>query len=375
MKTAFYCFIVILLTSLVISKVVNVAMCNPIPHPAIQMPYEHIHADISLVEDMIIANVTGIYTFINLDYENVTMRYPTPPDSTVKFVKIGNSSLDWWYTNETYLTYMGNYTVIKWFIEHVPETFNITVCYEHPLHLCRSQAVLGTYGFLYAMGTGKLLTNGYKETTAYVTITVDKNIVQGSISLHTVEWTGYMWIIMPADFNLTSEDEKWIVTATFQSEPLEPLKEDLLLTFIEGIPPDISDPIQNPAKNIQPNQTVNVLVNVSDIGIGVFNVTLWYTVDDRISWIPIPMNKTSWKTYQATIPGFEKGTCISYKIIAYDAAGNKAENNNNSLYYTYTVVPEYSFTTTLAILILSTILVIAFKKEGIFRGFLQPSLV
>jgi len=244
------------------------------------MPDEHIYVAISLVENVVTANVTGTYTFINLGHENVTMRYPIPADSTINFVKMGNNPLNWWCTNETYPTYMSNFTMIKWFIEPVPETFNITVRYEHPLHFCFPQTILGTYGFLYAMSTGKLLTNRYKQTTAYITIVIDKKIVQeNSICLHAVEWAGYgdAWILKPANFNLSPEDEKWMVTAIFESELFESLKKDILLTFIEGISPNISNPIQNPASNIRPNQPVNIMVNVSNTGMGVLNVTLWYT--------------------------------------------------------------------------------------------------
>lgn len=367
LKGSFYSLALILLISLVMSEIVSVAICNPVPYPAIGMPYECIYARLFLVEDTLAANVTGTYTFINLGYENVTMLYPVPPGSTVNFVKIGNTTLDWQFTNEIYQTYLGNYTMIEWFIEPVPDTFNITVCYEHPLCFPIPGihgAVPGTYGFLYAMGTGKLLTNWYKETTANISISINKNIVQeNSLSLFTVKRIGSLWFVLPADFNLTSQDEEWMLTATFQSELFKPLEEDLLLTFIEGVPPEISDPIHEPAVNVQVSQTVNVMVNVSDIGVGVNNVTLWYTINNGTSWIPVPMNRTSLKTFQATIPGFDEGTHVSYKITAYDYAGNKAENNNNNNYYTYTIVPEYSFITILTILTLSTILIVAFNPK------------
>jgi hypothetical protein len=146
--------------------------------------------------------------------------------------------------------------------------------------------------------------------------------------------------------------------STFQSEYFQPLKEDLLLTFIEGMPPHIGNPIQNPAGNVQPNQPVNVTVTVTDIGTGVYNVTLYYTIDNGTSWIPIPMDGVSSQTYKATIPGFAEENYVSYKIVAYDYAGNKAENNNNNFYYTYQVVPEYTATTILIILTLYSTLAI-----------------
>ena len=349
----------ILIVGLFKSFMFGCVLSNPVPVPAIQMPYEYIYATISLEGEELIANVTGIYTFINLENENVTMRYPVPPDAIVVYVKVGNDSLSWWPTNETYQTFMGNFTMIEWFIKPVPECFNVTVYYYHPLHLRSPQIFLGEYAFLYAMGTGRLLANWYKQTTAYVIIRLSKDIVQSNrISLETVERVDSLWLSKSANFTLISEGETWTVMSTFQSEYFQPLKEDLLLTFIEGMPPHIGNPIQNPAGNVQPNQPVNVTVTVTDIGTGVYNVTLYYTIDNGTSWIPIPMDGVSSQTYEATIPGFAEENYVSYKIVAYDYAGNKAENNNNNFYYTYQVVPEYTATTILIILTLYSTLAI-----------------
>ena len=358
------CIIGILIMVLAFSFMVNCVLSNPVPVPALSMPFEYIYATIFLKDGKFIANVTGTYTFVNFENENVTMRYPVPPDATVVYVKVGNKSLSWQFTDEKYQTCLGNYTMIKWFIEPVPELFNVTVSYFHPLHLRSPQISLGEYVFLYAMGTGRLLTNWYKQTTAYVTIKLDKNIVQlNRISLHTIERVDNLWVAKPANFTLASEDGTWIVTAIFQSELFQPLKYDLLLTFVEGVPPYISDPVQNPSNNIQLNQAVNITVYVSDIGIGVYNVTLYYAIDNGVTWTPIRMDRVSSQTFQATIPGFQEETYVSYKIVAYDHAGNKAENNNDNSYYTYHVVPEYSANIILAIFTLLTILTIIFTRK------------
>lgn len=337
---------------------------NPVPVPALQMPYEYIYATISLENGELIATVTGTYTFLNLENENVTMSYPVPPDSTIVYVKIGEDLLNWWYKNETYQTFVGNFTMIEWFIEPVPQLFNVTVRYYHPLHLRSPQHFLGEYAFLYAMGTGKLLTNWYKQTTAYVAIRLSKDIVQSNrIGLQTVERMDSAWFAKSANFTLVSEEETWLVMSTFESEFFEPLKEDLLLTFVEGIPPYLGNPIQNPTGNVQLNQPVNVTANVTDVGIGVYNVTLYYTIDNGASWTPISMDRASSQTYQATIPGFTEEVCVSYKIVAYDYAGNMAENNNNDCYYTYQVLPEYNITAVIAALTLSTIILFTMKRK------------
>ncbi|RLI19996.1 hypothetical protein DRO54_07225, partial [Candidatus Bathyarchaeota archaeon] len=87
------------------------------------------------------------------------------------------------------------------------------------------------------------------------------------------------------------------------------------------------------------------------------------TIDNGATWTPIPMDRVSSQTFQATIPGFQEETCVSYKIVAYDYAGNKAENNNDNSYYTYHVVPEYSANMILAMFTLLTILTIIFTRK------------
>ncbi|RLI40025.1 hypothetical protein DRO69_13480, partial [Candidatus Bathyarchaeota archaeon] len=130
--------------------------------------------------------------------------------------------------------------------------------------------------------------------------------------------------------------------------------------FIDDIKPDISDPWQDPpSNNVQLFQNVTVWVNVTDYGTGVKNATLWYSTNNGTTWtilnmtaLPIPSDTTI--TYEATIPGYENCTWITYKIIAYDKAGNNQTKDNNGYGYKYHVIPEFP-----SILILSTFMVIS----------------
>jgi hypothetical protein len=59
------------------------ARTNPIPFPTLVMPYEYIDAAILPNESGIVcAEVDGLYPFQNVGYENVTMYYPVPPNSS-----------------------------------------------------------------------------------------------------------------------------------------------------------------------------------------------------------------------------------------------------------------------------------------------------
>jgi parallel beta-helix repeat protein len=131
--------------------------------------------------------------------------------------------------------------------------------------------------------------------------------------------------------------------------------------FIDNIPPEISEPWQDPLPdNVQPFQNVTVWVNVTDYGTGIKNVTLWYSINNGTSWtirnmtaLPIPSD--TWITYEATIDGYENCTWVTYKIIAYDNAENNATKDNNGYGYQYHVIPEYPFTPILILLILTTL--------------------
>jgi parallel beta-helix repeat protein len=138
--------------------------------------------------------------------------------------------------------------------------------------------------------------------------------------------------------------------------------------FIDDIPPEISEPWQDPpANNVQPLQNVTVWVNATDYGTGIENVTLWYSLDNGTSWIilnmtELPIPSDTWITYEATIQGYENCTWVTYKIIAYDNAGNNATKDNNGYGYQYHVIPEFPSTLVFVLFILTTLIVTLFWK-------------
>jgi parallel beta-helix repeat protein len=134
--------------------------------------------------------------------------------------------------------------------------------------------------------------------------------------------------------------------------------------FVDDIPPEISDPWQDPpANNVQPLQNVTVWVNVTDYGTGIKNVTLWYSIDNGLEWTILNMTKISEDTYKAIIRGYENCTWITYKIVAYDNAGNNATKDNNGYGYQYHVIPEYPSTIMLILLMLTTSIATIFLKK------------
>jgi hypothetical protein len=133
--------------------------------------------------------------------------------------------------------------------------------------------------------------------------------------------------------------------------------------FIDNIPPEISEPWQDPMPdNVQPLQNVTVWVNVTDYGTGIKNVTLWYSINNGTTWTPKNMTQIATNTFQATIPGYEYSTWVTYKTIAYDNAGNNAAKDNNGYGYKYHVIPEFPSTPILILLMLTTLITTALWK-------------
>jgi hypothetical protein len=134
-------------------------------------------------------------------------------------------------------------------------------------------------------------------------------------------------------------------------------------SMIDITPPIIGRPTQiPPAESVQPYQNVTVYVNVTDTESGVKNVTLIYTNNTIEYKVLMAFNKTS-SLWEGTIPGQPANTLVRYKIEAYDNAGNFAVNDNAGAYFTYTVIPEFTWITLFALLALITSIFIITRKS------------
>jgi hypothetical protein len=129
-------------------------------------------------------------------------------------------------------------------------------------------------------------------------------------------------------------------------------------------PPIIDDPTRVPAGDVDPGQAVVIHVNVTDAITAVKRVILLYTNDSVWYSITMNYNLTS-HLYQATIPGYSAGTEIQYKITAFDMGENMAVNDNDGLFYTYPIIPEFSSTLMLFLFlaIVTFVMVLAKKKR------------
>jgi SagB-type dehydrogenase family enzyme len=135
---------------------------------------------------------------------------------------------------------------------------------------------------------------------------------------------------------------------------------------IDSTEPTIGTPSQNPGPTaVGPYQNVTVTVDVVDEETGVREVILSYSINEGQTWINATMKNISNNTYTGEISGFEAGTHVQYKIIAYDNANNKAVEDKNGEYYVYTVIPEFYDSILLILMIITLIAIISIKmKKG-----------
>jgi hypothetical protein len=136
--------------------------------------------------------------------------------------------------------------------------------------------------------------------------------------------------------------------------------------FIDDIPPEIGIPMQEPPENVTRYQSVTVTVNVTDLGTGVYNVTLWYIiVNNGTPWMPLNMTEISANTYHTAIPGYENGTWVIYKIVAYDNNGNPAATDDiYGYHYVYPVISEFQTATIMPLFMIATLLtIIVYKRK------------
>lgn len=116
--------------------------------------------------------------------------------------------------------------------------------------------------------------------------------------------------------------------------------------------------------DVEPDQEVKVFVNVTDTESGVKSATLYYNLNDSETWTAVPMdyNLTS-RVYNATIPGQPAGTYVRFKIVAYDHLGNNATLNGTAQYCTYQVIPEFTSTIILSLLMAITTIIMLYAKK------------
>lgn len=188
-------------------------------------------------------------------------------------------------------------------------------------------------------------------------------VAEMRLSNDNVTYTEWQPYFSPISWNLTEGDGAKKVYVQFKDKAgliSQTYADNIIL---DTTPPTIGNPL-TPRDEIQPYQDIKVSVNITDSLSGIFYAKLSYCLNNSSSWIDLPMtlNATT-KFYEVTIPGQSANTLITYKIVAYDNAGNCKIEDNEGQNYTCNVIPEFIELTPIIILILVASIIIAAKKR------------
>jgi len=122
---------------------------------------------------------------------------------------------------------------------------------------------------------------------------------------------------------------------------------------------------RQPEGDVEPGQSVKVLVNATDSLSGIRNVMLSYNINNSLTWTNITMTlNTTTGLYEETIQGQQANTLVKYKVISYDNAGNLKVEDNHGQYYVYTVIPEFPSTMFLLLFLIVALALSVFKKKA-----------
>jgi hypothetical protein len=222
-------------TLLISAGLANLAAANPdTANLIIAMPKEYINYTITRINGTLWAKIDGTYPLqILTDTDNassclpteLSMVYPTPPDTTNIYISANHAELDWSdYPFDTHHTAIGDWNMIYCVIAPVQEQFVLKIHYEHPV-----QRINGSYLFLYDLNISPYLSPQSLNSTAYFTIRMDVNV--SNLHAYTTQ-SDSVW--NPINYTTTQEGSTQVVSIEMYSEYDKPLLGDLAISFSDG---------------------------------------------------------------------------------------------------------------------------------------------
>jgi hypothetical protein len=297
---------------------------------------------------------------------------PSVADVSFPVLSIDPSDGDlycFWANND--VIYYKNYTLGSWNPNATTWLAEIDL-YEETLS-CSYQTLGSRIDVIWVNGT---IDNCHIRFSSLITGTMNKLTITSTPEGTTNPLSGTHYYIEGDSVDITAipnsgySFQYWLLDGENKTEnPITVIMDanhTLEAFFVDNIQPEISAPMQEPPENVIEYQDVTITVNVTDLGTGVHNVTLWYNINDTATWIPLNMTEISLNTYQAMIPGYGNSTLIKYEIIACDNAGNEGVKINEGQYYAYLVIPEFLSILIFPLFVIATLLAVIFYRKKKF---------
>jgi type 1 glutamine amidotransferase len=166
----------------------------------------------------------------------------------------------------------------------------------------------------------------------------ESNVTATSYKIDDGSWQTY-----DHPFNLSSLDDgshriQYYSTDYFGNE--EDVKSQTV--YLDTTAPNIHTPTRYPTEDIQFGQAVKISANITDLGSGVKEAILHYSLNNGTTWTNVTMNYNSTSgLYEGTIPAQYSNMTVKYAISASDNVDNDAVQDNSGMYYIYPVIPEF----------------------------------
>jgi hypothetical protein len=134
---------------------------------------------------------------------------------------------------------------------------------------------------------------------------------------------------------------------------------------VDTTKPNITNVVQDPPTNVQPDTIVKVNATVTDATSGIKQVLLNCTFTNSTStWYTVfSMTHLTGDIWNATIPAYPYGTNVTYVIIAEDNAGNTITTEQLGYEYEYQVVPEFTLPPILIALVITTLVIATISRK------------
>jgi len=205
----------------------------------------------------------------------------------------------------------GNYYVMEVRTSPPPEEFDITVLTDRSAY--RSGSRISIWG--------NVTREGSPLINVFVTVMViDPNgtiIIEGQ---RITNETGHF--AMEIRLSEGADEGIYRVNVTY-GEVYEIYK-----FWVDNTPPTIGGITVSPEKP-RVGREITVEVQVQDNESGIEKVILSY--NDGSGWVNITMNSTEGGSYVATLPAFDSEVTVTYKIYAYDLAGNVIQSEEREI--------------------------------------------
>ncbi|MCW4029069.1 MAG: hypothetical protein NWE92_05420 [Candidatus Bathyarchaeota archaeon] len=203
------------------------------------MPLEHVNYTITTIDGALWAKIDGeypisIHTSPDCTFDGtMPMVYPMPPNTTNIHVYLDGAEVDWSNYTKAFPSELHKTAIGDWWMIYVPltlpETFTLTIHYEHPLEVVNSTRYL----FLYDLNIITYLSPEHPESSCVYTVRLEGNFSDLAVYTAKPDSVPSQW--QPLNYTTTQDGDIQVVTiiqhSTYEEAVGAGLPGDMVVEF------------------------------------------------------------------------------------------------------------------------------------------------